>query len=67
MKGTWFWVAPCGQELDVVRVERRQTGQGSDSTSLFSPFPGPQASTIQNPVISDVGEYTTQQLPRGHI
>lgn len=53
-KGTWFWMAPCGQELDVVRVERRQTGQGSDSTSLFPFLSVPRTSSLHHPKSSDI-------------
>lgn len=50
LKGTWFWMAPCGQELDVVRVETNWSGKW-----FHPPFLSvPRTSRLHHPKSSDI-------------
>lgn len=65
MEATWFWMAPVGSVGSGAAC-----GEGKEETTwserwfppLFSPFPGLQASTIQNPVTAYAGKDSSSYL-----
>lgn len=64
MEGAWFWMTPVGPWGQELNLKRQQSGEGGASTSPLSSYPGPQASTVQNPVIPYLG-WDTPQLSWG--